>query len=523
MPIDAVRLATYNAFSATFAPIVAANVPVETTVSWNKLSEVIASGTITLSGSSIDLSGYTLTSSFDPFTGSMNAFSSSITNQVNGLNSTFSGSVKLIGDSRYIFTGSAVQQKIDSPLVLSASNLLVNEKISSYGKHLILSSSIGSQITISGSGYCSGQFGVGLIPTAKFHVYNTDARSTETILFSSDITGTGNSHTFAVQTANATHTPRGIIGLQNMRGTLASPSTLLQGDRCGEIIFGGHFGSPSAYVNPASIYALVETGSISSTSAPMSLVFQTTPEGSATRVERLRIAASGNVGIGASVPKAVLHVADQNNACFRLEEFNDYDGVNIRCYSARGTIASPTALINGSRLLSLSGFGRFDTSVNWSAVSSQINMIAAQDWSSGKCGSYIVFSTTPIDSATLTSRMTLHNDGGLVVGSPTGGSKGAGTINAQAVYDDNVLLSDYVFDVEYKKSKIEEVKQYIDLKGKLPWIHETPENIKDISLGKRTNHLLETVENLTLMIIELDEKVTILESEIQTLKDSKKE
>jgi hypothetical protein len=34
----------------------------------------------------------------------------------------------------------------------------------------------------------------------------------------------------------------------------------------------------------------------------------------------------------------------------------------------------------------------------------------------------------------------------LVVGSPTGGAKGNGTINAQAVYDDNALLSCYVFD-----------------------------------------------------------------------------
>ncbi|MEO0398458.1 MAG: DUF2793 domain-containing protein [Pseudomonadota bacterium] len=35
---------------------------------------------------------------------------------------------------------------------------------------------------------------------------------------------------------------------------------------------------------------------------------------------------------------------------------------------------------------------------------------------------------------------------GLVVGSPAGGDKGAGTINAKAVYDDNALLSCYVFD-----------------------------------------------------------------------------
>ena len=35
---------------------------------------------------------------------------------------------------------------------------------------------------------------------------------------------------------------------------------------------------------------------------------------------------------------------------------------------------------------------------------------------------------------------------GLVMGSPTGGDKGIGTINATAVYDDNVLLTCYVFD-----------------------------------------------------------------------------
>jgi len=35
---------------------------------------------------------------------------------------------------------------------------------------------------------------------------------------------------------------------------------------------------------------------------------------------------------------------------------------------------------------------------------------------------------------------------GVVAGSPTGGDKGLGTINAMAVYDDNSLLSCYVFD-----------------------------------------------------------------------------
>ena len=36
--------------------------------------------------------------------------------------------------------------------------------------------------------------------------------------------------------------------------------------------------------------------------------------------------------------------------------------------------------------------------------------------------------------------------GGLVIGAPSGGARGAGTVNAQALYDDNALLSCYVFD-----------------------------------------------------------------------------
>jgi hypothetical protein len=37
-----------------------------------------------------------------------------------------------------------------------------------------------------------------------------------------------------------------------------------------------------------------------------------------------------------------------------------------------------------------------------------------------------------------------RSDGSVVIGTPTGGFKGVGTLNAQAVYDDNTLLTCYV-------------------------------------------------------------------------------
>lgn len=51
-----------------------------------------------------------------------------------------------------------------------------------------------------------------------------------------------------------------------------------------------------------------------------------------------------------------------------------------------------------------------------------------------------------------TMRLDVHENGSIVVGSPSGGGKGTGTINAQAVYDDNTLLSCYVFDQAIDKN-----------------------------------------------------------------------
>lgn len=43
-----------------------------------------------------------------------------------------------------------------------------------------------------------------------------------------------------------------------------------------------------------------------------------------------------------------------------------------------------------------------------------------------------------------TVQMRFYRAGGVTIGSPTGGSKGAGTLNAEAVYDDNSLLTQHV-------------------------------------------------------------------------------
>lgn len=115
--------------------------------------------------------------------------------------------------------------------------------------------------------------------------------------------------------------------------------------------------------------------------------------------------------------------------------------------------------------------------------------------------------------------------GGLVMGNPTGGLKGAGTINAKAVYDDNVLLTDYVFDKYYDdKIKDEDIEKGVDkdyiiptrtefikhikekrhlprLTGRLEWTEENRP-----SLGKFQSQLCEQMEHLAIYIKELHEE-----------------
>jgi hypothetical protein len=101
-------------------------------------------------------------------------------------------------------------------------------------------------------------------------------------------------------------------------------------------------------------------------------------------------------------------------------------------------------------------------------------------------------------------------DRSIVVGSPTGGDKGAGTINAQAVYDDNTLLTDFVFDEEYRLPPIEEMEAFFrqhrhlpTIKGRAEW-----EAGGGFSVGQLATMLWETVEVQARYIAEIDGRLT---------------
>lgn len=114
--------------------------------------------------------------------------------------------------------------------------------------------------------------------------------------------------------------------------------------------------------------------------------------------------------------------------------------------------------------------------------------------------------------------LTMNLYGQFVVGNPTGGAKGIGTINAKAVYDDGAgPLTDYVFEPGYKFLSIEGMRKFYTSKKHLPTLPGMDEwkEKKGLSLGKMSIHLWETIEVQALYITELHNRLSKLEKKNQ--------
>ena len=121
-----------------------------------------------------------------------------------------------------------------------------------------------------------------------------------------------------------------------------------------------------------------------------------------------------------------------------------------------------------------------------------------------------------------TERVRILN--GVTIGSPTGGDKGVGTLNAKAIYDDNTLLTDWVFDLHYD-GRINEQDKHASPNGRLWNIEDTEQFAKDNrhlptmpgreaweeggkrSLGELVTALWETVEQQQLQIFDLNQRI----------------
>lgn len=117
--------------------------------------------------------------------------------------------------------------------------------------------------------------------------------------------------------------------------------------------------------------------------------------------------------------------------------------------------------------------------------------------------------------------------GGLTVGSPTGGCKGAGTINVTAAYDDNVLLTDWVFELAYDQRpangdtpwpptarrlySLADVRAVTVAEHRLPWMPKASEFDVQRHTGGMITRLYQGQEQQQLYLFDLEARLAALE------------
>lgn len=98
-----------------------------------------------------------------------------------------------------------------------------------------------------------------------------------------------------------------------------------------------------------------------------------------------------------------------------------------------GTAASPTTLQAGDEIGGFNAWGYNGTAIV--GPNASLRTYANQNWGVGSNGTYVDIATTPNGSTTLTQVARFENNGGITVpNTVTGGSEGAGTINAGGLY-----------------------------------------------------------------------------------------
>jgi len=218
-----------------------------------------------------------------------------------------------------------------------------------------------------------------------------------------------------------------VISFRAAEGTQASPSAISTGFNVGQLAFNGYDGA--AYRQIANI-AAVSDGAITSTSSPGYLAFLTTPSGTASSQERLRITSDGKLGLGTSSPGSIVDI--------KLNDTN----------TTIGGSASVVRVNNGSgQLGATSGLEFFhgnDTSSNTTRLAAVYGRYASFNGSG--LGGELIFATNTPGDATIDERMRIDSSGRVGIGtaSPPVGSTLAvnGQIWALAQQAVNFMNSD---------------------------------------------------------------------------------
>lgn len=252
----------------------------------------------------------------------------------------------------------------------------------------------------------------------------------------------------------------GAFVMKRGRGSPSSPATLAQNDAIGYLAWQGVVGGGiGALANFANIGAFAD-GTVGASDSPGRLVFSTTPDGSDTLVERMRINQAGTLylGDGTAAAPIVAPFTSQALLVYRNEtcaaSFYTFSATatssaDLTFARGRGTAASPVIVASGDTI-GIIRFAGFD-SASTGRIAASISSIVDGTPGSADMPGRLVFSTTLDGTDVPVERVRINNIGTTIIGDGTGNASTVmvtGSTNTPIVTyrNTNSVIRNYAFD-----------------------------------------------------------------------------
>lgn len=272
----------------------------------------------------------------------------------------------------------------------------------------------------------------------------------------------------------------------------------------------------TAWENNASISFLTQAGSINFNQRVLGQTYK-----------RLGVHGNGNVYVGNVTPSAKLHVKSESTSDWLgFFENNTFDSKGLKIKTGKFGSANAGNILELGTDKNGSYFPVFLVNAKTGNVGiNTVNPSATLHLTSESEGWTAIFENNNLlsEGVKIVSGERDAGNAGNVLEAGTNNSgnyyklfavnaKSGITFARELIVDLEPNWPDYVFNENYKILTFKELEEYIALNKRLPGI-ESAEQIKEngINVGLTQAKLLEKIEELTLMLIDLNKKVEILE------------